>query len=151
MGFYLFGFSGKKGIGSSGKRLHYKGTHFHRVVTGFMIQGGDIVRGDGTGSDSIYGRNFSDENFKLKHSQAGIVSMVNFGPDSNGSQFFITTVKTSWLDGEHVVFGKVIDGMDTVFTIEAAAGTYRGNPRRKAVITDSGEIPRANWEDHNPS
>nr|AEQ39058.1 putative peptidyl-prolyl cis-trans isomerase [Wolffia arrhiza] len=133
--------AGRVGVGSSGKLLHYKGTHFHRVVWGFMIQGGDLVYGNGSGSDSIYGKSFDDENFTLKHSQAGIVSMVNFGPNTNGCQFFITTVKTSWLDGEHVVVGKVIEGMDTVFTIESSAGTYRGKPRRKVIISDSGELP----------
>ncbi|XP_078437588.1 cyclophilin-like peptidyl-prolyl cis-trans isomerase family protein [Wolffia australiana] len=132
--------TGSMGVGSSGKLLHYKGTHFHRVVWGFVIQGGDLVYGNGSGSDSIYGRTFNDENFTLKHSQAGIVSMVNFGPNSNGCQFFITTVKTSWLDEEHVVVGKVIEGMDIVFTIESSAGTYRGKPRRKVIISDSGEI-----------
>eukprot|EP00258_Populus_trichocarpa_P038341 XP_024454360.1 peptidyl-prolyl cis-trans isomerase CYP21-1 isoform X2 [Populus trichocarpa] len=88
--------TGEKGKGASGKPLHYKGTPFHRIISGFMIQGGDIVYGDGRGSDSIYGSIFPDENFKIKHSHAGVVSMVNSGPNSNGSQFFITTIKTSW-------------------------------------------------------
>ncbi|ERN08216.1 hypothetical protein AMTRI_Chr09g17600 [Amborella trichopoda] len=130
----------EKGIGINGKKLHYKGTPFHRIIPGFMMQGGDILHGDGRGSESIYGGTFPDENFKIKHSSAGIVSMVNNGPDSNGSQFFITTVKTSWLDGEHVAFGKVIQGMDTVFAIEGGAGTYDGKPRKKVDIADSGEI-----------
>ncbi|KAK9108704.1 hypothetical protein Sjap_016764 [Stephania japonica] len=110
--------TGERGISGSRKKLHYKGTPFHRIVSGFMIQGGDIVHGDGRGNTSIYGGTFPDENFRIKHSHAGVVSMVNSGPDSNGSQFFITTVKASWLDGEHVVFGTVIQGMDTVFMIE---------------------------------
>ncbi|KAK1272118.1 Peptidyl-prolyl cis-trans isomerase CYP19-4 [Acorus gramineus] len=139
--------TGKKGKGTSGKKLHYKGTAFHRIISGFMIQGGDVVSGDGKGSDSIYGRTFPDENFTIKQSQAGIVSMVNSGPDSNGSQFFITTIKASWLDGEHVVFGKVIQGMDTVWAIEGGAGTYSGKPRKKVIITDSGEIPASEWSD----
>ncbi|XP_041015533.1 peptidyl-prolyl cis-trans isomerase CYP21-1-like isoform X2 [Juglans microcarpa x Juglans regia] len=139
--------TGEKGKGASGKRLHYKGTPFHRIVSGFMIQGGDIVYGDGRGYESIYGVTFPDENFKIKHSHAGVVSMVNSGPDSNGSQFFITTVKASWLDGEHVVFGKVIQGMDTVFAIEGGAGTYSGKPRKKVVIADSGEIPKSRWDE----
>ncbi|KAK4562286.1 hypothetical protein RGQ29_004954 [Quercus rubra] len=139
--------TGEKGKGAHGKKLHYKGTPFHRIVSGFVIQGGDIVHGDGRGFVSIYaGGTFPDENFKIKHSHAGVVSMVNSGPDSNGSQFFITTVKASWLDGEHVVFGKVIQGMDTVFAIEGGAGTYSGKPRKKVVIADSGEIPKSQWD-----
>ncbi|XP_057783197.1 peptidyl-prolyl cis-trans isomerase CYP21-1-like isoform X2 [Salvia miltiorrhiza] len=134
--------TGKMGKAPNGKVLHYKGTPFHRIIPGFMIQGGDIVSGDGRGNQSIYGGTFRDENFKLKHSHAGVVSMVNSGPDSNGSQFFITTVKTYWLDGEHVVFGKVIDGMDTVYAIEGGAGTYSGNPRKKVIIVDSGELSK---------
>ncbi|XP_065627832.1 peptidyl-prolyl cis-trans isomerase CYP21-1 isoform X2 [Quercus suber] len=138
---------GEKGEGAHGIKLHYKGTPFHRIVSGFVIQGGDIVHGDGRGFVSIYGGGtFPDENFKIKHSHAGVVSMVNSGPDSNGSQFFITTVKASWLDGEHVVFGKVIQGMDTVFAIEGGAGTYSGKPRKKVVIADSGEIPKSQWD-----
>ncbi|KAJ9550229.1 hypothetical protein OSB04_014274 [Centaurea solstitialis] len=97
------------------------------------------------GNESIYGGTFRDENFKIKHSHAGMVAMVNSGPDSNGSQFFITTVKAYWLDGEHVVFGKVIEGMDNVYAIEGGAGTYSGKPRKKVVISDSGEIPKSEW------
>ncbi|XP_043714147.1 peptidyl-prolyl cis-trans isomerase CYP21-1 [Telopea speciosissima] len=141
--------TGEKGKDANGKKLHYKGRPFHRIVSGFMIQGGDIVSGDGKGSVSIYGGTFSDENFKIKHSHAGVVSMVNSGPDSNGSQFFITTVKTGWLDGEHVVFGKVIEGMDTVYAIEGGAGTYSGKPRKKVVIADSGEIPKSKWDEES--
>jgi cyclophilin family peptidyl-prolyl cis-trans isomerase len=138
--------TGERGKGASGKALHYKGTPFHRVIPGFMIQGGDIVNGNGKGNESIYGGTFRDENFKIKHSHPGVVSMANSGPDSNGSQFFITTVKASWLDGEHVVFGKVIEGMDTVYAIEGGAGTYSGKPRKKVIITDSGEIPKSEWD-----
>ncbi|KAH6556227.1 hypothetical protein KP509_1Z195800 [Ceratopteris richardii] len=105
-----------------------------------MIQGGDITNSNGKGGESIYGPTFADENFMLKHSSAGFVSMVNNGPDSNGSQFFITTVKANWLDGKHVVFGKVVSGMDVVFAIEGGAGTYSGKPRKKVRIVDSGEI-----------
>ncbi|KAG0477603.1 hypothetical protein HPP92_012330 [Vanilla planifolia] len=110
------------------------------VEFSFLFTGGDITHSDGKGSDSIYGGAFPDENFMVKHSHAGVVSMANSGPDSNGSQFFITTVKASWLDGQHVAFGKVIQGMDTVFAIEGGAGTYNGKPRKKVVIVDSGEI-----------
>ncbi|KAL5986594.1 hypothetical protein ACLOJK_014927 [Asimina triloba] len=132
---------GEMGKGVSGKILHYKGTPFHRIISGFVIQGGDIVRRDGRGSESIYGGTFLDENFKIKHSHAGfrVLAMVNTGPNSNGSQFFITTVKASWLDGEHVVFGKVMQGMDTVYAIEGGAGTYNGKPRKKVIIIDSDE------------
>ncbi|KAG5047812.1 hypothetical protein JHK85_008915 [Glycine max] len=137
---------GEKGKNASGVKLHYKGIPFHRIISGFMIQGGDIVHHDGRGYESIYGGTFPDENFKINHSNAGVVSMVNSGPDSNGSQFFITTVKTAWLDGEHVVFGKVVQGMDTVFAIEGGAGTYNGKPRKKVVIADSGEIPKSQWD-----
>ncbi|KAF8033165.1 hypothetical protein BT93_D1923 [Corymbia citriodora subsp. variegata] len=139
--------TGKKGNNASGKKLHYKGTPFHRIISGFMIQGGDIIYGDGKGYESIYGGTFADENFRIKHSHAGVISMVNSGPDSNGSQFFITTVKASWLDGEHVVFGKVIQGMDTVYVIEGGAGTYNGKPRKKVIIADSGEIPKSKWDE----
>ncbi|KAG5064944.1 hypothetical protein AAZX31_04G003900 [Glycine max] len=138
--------TGEKGKNASGVKLHYKGIPFHRIISGFMIQGGDIVHHDGRGYESIYGGTFPDENFKINHSNAGVVSMVNSGPDSNGSQFFITTVKTAWLDGEHVVFGKVVQGMDTVFAIEGGAGTYNGKPRKKVVIADSGEIPKSQWD-----
>ncbi|KAL4569685.1 hypothetical protein LXL04_025327 [Taraxacum kok-saghyz] len=132
--------TGEFGKGKSGKALHYKGIPFHRIIPGFMIQGGDTVYGNGRGNESIYGGVFCDENFKIKHSHAGMVAMVNSGPNSNGAQFFITTVKAYWLDGEHVVFGKVIEGMDTVYAIEGGAGTYSGKPRKKVVIADSGEI-----------
>lgn len=141
--------TGEMGKGVSGKNLHYKGRPFHRIISGFMIQGGDTVYGDGRGSESIYGGTFPDENFKIKHSHAGVVSMVNSGPNSNGSQFFITTIKASWLDGEHVVFGRVIQGMDTVYAIEGGAGTYNGKPRKKVIIVDSGEIPMSKWNEES--
>ncbi|XP_051138282.1 peptidyl-prolyl cis-trans isomerase CYP21-1 [Andrographis paniculata] len=139
--------TGEMGKAANGVVLHYKGTPFHRIIPGFMIQGGDIVSGNGKGNQSIYSGTFRDENFKLKHTHAGTVSMVNSGPDSNGSQFFITTVKAYWLDGEHVVFGKVIDGMDTVYAIEGSAGTYSGKPRKKVIVSDSGEIPKSKWDE----
>ncbi|CAK9271408.1 unnamed protein product [Sphagnum jensenii] len=132
--------TGEKGKGPSGKPLHYKGTTFHRIIPSFMIQGGDTTDGNGRGGESIYGTKFADENFKLKHTGPGILSMANAGPNTNGSQFFITTVKTSWLDGRHVVFGKVISGLDVVYKVEAE-GTQGGQSKRKVTVVDSGEIP----------
>merc|ERR1711997_1021991 len=131
--------TGEKGTGKSGKPLHFKGSSFHRVITEFMCQGGDFTRGDGTGGESIYGAKFADENFKIKHKKKGLLSMANAGPGTNGSQFFITTVKTPWLDGRHVVFGEVLEGYDLVKQIEGH-GSRSGKPDKTLVIADSGEL-----------
>ena len=111
---------------------------FHRVVKGFMIQGGDITAKNGTGGMSIYGPNFADENFKLRHTEAGILSMANAGPDTNSSQFFITTKETPHLDGKHVVFGKVVSGMDVVYKIERIPVDYNDKPIHEIIVQDSG-------------
>ena len=131
--------TGEKGVGNSGKALHYKGSAFHRIIPGFMAQGGDFTSGDGRGGESIYGNKFNDENFKLKHTKPMLLSMANAGPNTNGSQFFITFKETPWLDGRHTVFGEVLEGQDIVNELEKI-GTGSGTPKMKAVITDSGEL-----------
>lgn len=131
--------TGEKGVGAQGKPLTYKGSSFHRIIPGFMCQGGDFTAGNGTGGESIYGRTFEDENFSLQHGKAGLLSMANAGPNTNGSQFFITTIVTPWLDGKHVVFGELKEGLDVLQAMEAR-GSRSGQPRGTVVIADCGVI-----------
>ncbi|KAL4187817.1 hypothetical protein AMTRI_Chr09g21130 [Amborella trichopoda] len=131
--------TGEKGKGKSGKPLHFKGSKFHRVIPGFMCQGGDFTCGNGTGGESIYGEKFPDENFIKKHTGAGILSMANAGKNTNGSQFFICTAKTAWLDGKHVVFGQIVEGMDVVKAVEKV-GSDSGRTSKPVVVADCGQL-----------
>lgn len=130
--------TGEKGLGKKGHKLCYRGASFHRCIPKFMIQGGDFTAGDGTGGESIFGEKFADENFKLKHTEPFLLSMANAGPNTNGSQFFITTVSTPHLDGKHVVFGRVVQGQEIVTLIENAPKGGNDKPLKPVTIVDCG-------------
>ncbi|MEA3641125.1 MAG: peptidylprolyl isomerase [Lamprobacter sp.] len=121
--------------GEEGDEMRYAGSPFHRIIPGFMIQGGDFTHGNGSGGKSIYGGKFDDENFELKHSETGLLSMANAGPNTNGSQFFITVAPTPWLDGRHVVFGKVTSGMEVVEAMEEQ-GSRQGRTKTEVMMSD---------------
>ena len=132
--------TGEKGVGKSGKALHFKGCAFHRVIADFMAQGGDFTAGNGTGGESIYGGEFKDENFDNKHKGRGILSMANAGPGTNGSQFFLCFTETPHLDGAHVVFGQVIEGADVLNAVENNPVDRNDVPKKPVVIADCGEL-----------
>ena len=132
--------TGEKGTGKSGKPLHFKGSAFHRVIKEFMAQGGDFTAGNGTGGESIYGMKFKDENFNRKHTGRGCLSMANAGPNTNGSQFFLCFIQTTWLDGKHVVFGQVRDECFSILDAMEKVGSQSGATSKPIVITDCGQL-----------
>ena len=134
--------TGEKGVGKSGKPLHYKGSSFHRVISDFMAQGGDFTAGNGTGGESIYGMKFPDENFTAKHTRRGDLSMANAGPNTNGSQFFLTFISCDWLNGKHTVFGTCCDDDSTKKVLDAleSVGSSSGATRAPCVIADCGQL-----------
>lgn len=125
---------------TSSQTLHYKGSNFHRIIPDFMIQGGDFTKGNGTGGESIYGKKFNDENFIKKHDEEGLLSMANAGKNTNGSQFFITTVPSPWLDKKHTVFGKVLSGYREVCKEMEKLGSFSGTVKGKVIIADCGQL-----------
>ncbi|KAG9398298.1 hypothetical protein AC1031_014887 [Aphanomyces cochlioides] len=140
--------TGEKGLGTTThKPLSYKGSIFHRIIDGFMCQGGDFSNRNGTGGESIYGAKFKDENFLHRHTRAGLLSMANAGPNTNGSQFFITLAPTKHLDGKHVVFGEVIKGMDVVYAMEAVPKGRNDKPTHDVVIADCGVLEEDSYKD----
>lgn len=130
--------TGEKGNTPSGLRLHYKNTIFHRIIPEFMCQGGDLTHGKHH-SPSIYGDEFADENFVRKHIGPGVISMANKGPNTNGSQFFLCTSAAPWLDGKHVVFGRVNEGLHVLQAMQAI-GSKSGKPRKPVCIVDCGQL-----------
>jgi len=131
--------TGERGNTSSGVPMCYRNTIFHRVIPQFMLQGGDFTNHNGTGGVSIYGNKFEDENFTVRHTKPGLLSMANAGKNTNGSQFFITTVACPWLDGKHVVFGEVTEGMEVVSAVERV-GSANGKTSQRVTITNSGQL-----------
>eukprot|EP00316_Scyphosphaera_apsteinii_P005293 CAMPEP_0119323302 /NCGR_PEP_ID=MMETSP1333-20130426/60422_1 /TAXON_ID=418940 /ORGANISM="Scyphosphaera apsteinii, Strain RCC1455" /LENGTH=263 /DNA_ID=CAMNT_0007330707 /DNA_START=154 /DNA_END=945 /DNA_ORIENTATION=+ len=131
--------TGEMGLGKSGVPLSYKGSLFHRIVPHFMIQGGDITRGDGRGGESIFGPHFNDEGFTIRHGSAGALAMANSGPDTNNSQFYVTLTETPWLDGKHVVFGRMVSGQEVIKRIEAS-GSSSGQPKQRMIVSAAGEL-----------
>jgi cyclophilin family peptidyl-prolyl cis-trans isomerase len=132
--------TGEKGRGRSGRNLHFLNSVFHRIIPGFMMQGGDFTKGDGTGGESIWGHEFQDENFKLKHTEPYLLSMANAGKNTNGSQFFITFDRTPHLNGKHVVFGRVEKGVDAIKKLEKLKTNNADKPHLPVKVTKCGQL-----------